>query len=100
MPILTRVLDAAFRMGYYKFKDAARFALDTIREKIGADVADALTLEHLQGAYIAMSGKYRDKGAETVAAVAAVESLADLAPDAPRAITLPVRARPSAPSLA
>ena len=42
VPILTRVLDAAFRMGYYKFKDAARFALDTIREKIGADVADAL----------------------------------------------------------
>ena len=85
VPILTRVLDAAFRLGYYKFKDAARFALDTIREKIGADVADALTLEHLQGAYIAMSGKYRDKGAETVSAVAAVESLADLAPAAPTA---------------
>ena len=94
VPILTRVLDAAFRMGYYKFKDAARFALDTIREKIGADVADALTLEHLQGAYIAMSGKYRDKGAETVAAVAAVESLADLAPAAPTAAPKPATPSP------
>lgn len=56
VPILTRVLDAAFRLGFHKFKDAARFSLQKIREALGAEVADALTLEHLQGAYIAMSG--------------------------------------------
>lgn len=27
LPVLTRLFDAAFRMGYYKFKDAARFVL-------------------------------------------------------------------------
>nr|HNI20744.1 DEAD/DEAH box helicase family protein [Nitrospira sp.] len=55
-PVMVRVFDAAFRLGYHSFKDAARFVLQTIREKIGAEVADAVTIDHLQGAYIAMSG--------------------------------------------
>jgi LmbE family N-acetylglucosaminyl deacetylase len=55
-PVMVRVFDAAFRLGYHSFKDAARFVLKTIREKIGAEVADGITIDHLQGAYIAMSG--------------------------------------------
>jgi hypothetical protein len=39
LPVLTKVMDAAFRLGYYKFKDAAKFVLDTIRAKLGGDVA-------------------------------------------------------------
>jgi hypothetical protein len=58
LPVLTRVLDAAFRLGYVKFKDAAKFALDQIKAALGQDMANALTLDHLQGAYISMaSGK-------------------------------------------
>lgn len=78
IPVLTRVMDAAFRLGYHKFKDAARFALSLIREKFGAEAADAVTLDHLQGAYIGMAGKYKDQGADTKKAVVAVESLDEL----------------------
>ena len=58
MPILTRLMDAAFRMGYHKFKQAAKFVRDMILEKFGKDVADKINLNHLQGAYIGMSGNY------------------------------------------
>jgi hypothetical protein len=84
LPVLTRVMDAAFRMGYYKFKDAARFVVNTIREKLGADVSDQITLDHLQGAYIGMAGKYQDQGASSKKEVIAVESLAELEETKPK----------------
>ncbi len=76
LPVLTRVLDAAFRLGYHKFKDAAKFSLDQIREHLGAEAADALSLDHLQGAYIAMAGGM--KGVDTKRAVIDVEDKADI----------------------
>lgn len=76
LPVLTRVLDAAFRLGYAKFKDAAKFALDKISAALGADVADALTLDHLQGAYIAMSGG--KPGTDTKRAVIGIEDKAEI----------------------
>lgn len=75
LPVLTRVMDAAFRLGYHKFKDAARFVLTTIRDKFGDDAAKTITLDHLQGAYIGMAGKYKDQGADTKQAVIDVASL-------------------------
>lgn len=78
LPVLSRVMDAAFRLGYYQFKAAAKFALDTIRDKFGDAVADGLTLDHLQGAYIAMAGDHPGQGADTKAAVIAVENLAEI----------------------
>ena len=76
LPVLTRVLDAAFRLGYHKFKDSAKFALDQIRANLGDDAADALTLDHLQGAYIAMAGGKQN--ADTKRAVIDVETKADI----------------------
>jgi len=74
LPVLTRLFDAAFRAGYYSFRDAARWVLGQIRERIGTEVADALTTEHLQGAYIGMSGRHKATGNVTPAAqVVAVE---------------------------
>lgn len=58
IPVLTRLFDAAFRLGYQEFKQAAKFVLNTIRDKIGKEAADTVTIDHLQGAYIAMAGKY------------------------------------------
>lgn len=78
MPILTRIMDAAFRLGKIKFKEAARFVMDTIRSKLGDDVADQITLDHLQGAYIGMAGKYQDQGASSKKDVVAVESIDEL----------------------
>jgi len=79
MPILTRIMDAAFRLGKIKFKEAARFVMDTIRSKLGDEAADQITLDHLQGAYIGMAGKYQDQGASSKKEVIAVESMEGLA---------------------
>lgn len=78
MPVLVKVMDASFRLGYYKFKASAKFVLDTIRAKMGNEAADMITLDHLQGAYIGMAGKYQDKGASTKKEVIAIESLSEL----------------------
>lgn len=83
MPILTRLFDASFRLGYIKFKEAARFVLAQLREAFGQEVADQITLDHLQGAYIGMAGRYKDQGADRAAVVAAVESRDDVTPLAP-----------------
>jgi hypothetical protein len=85
LPILTRAFDAAFRAGYYTFRDAARAVLQAIREQLGEPVADILTLDHLQGAYIAMAGRYRDQGADRPKDVLGVESKSEL--DAPKEAT-------------
>jgi len=58
IPVLTKLMDAAFRMGYYKFKDAAKFVLDTLSNKFGKEVSDQVDLHHLQGAYIGMANRY------------------------------------------
>ena len=96
LPVLTRVMDAAFRLGYIKFREAARFVLDTIRSKLGGEVADQITLDHLQGSYIGMAGKYADQGASTKREVIEVESLGELTrPD--EATADPVKERVSLP---
>lgn len=73
LPVLTRVFDAAFRLGYHKFKAAARFVRDTIREKLGREAADQLLIDHYQAAYIAMAHRYPN--ADSKRDVVAVESL-------------------------
>jgi N12 class adenine-specific DNA methylase len=78
LPVLARVMDAAFRLGYHKFKDAAKFVLEQVRENFGDAPAEALTLDHLQGAYIAMGGKYQGKGADSKKDVVAVESMDEI----------------------
>jgi hypothetical protein len=78
IPVLTRLMDAAFRKGYYKFKEAARFVLESIGAKFGKDLADQITLDHLQGAYIGMAGRYKDQGADSAKAVVSVEDRKEL----------------------
>lgn len=79
LPVLTRIFDAAFRLGYIKFKQAAKFVLSTVSEQLGDEVADVITIDHLQGAYIGMAGKYRSEGADTAKAVVGVESKEEIA---------------------
>lgn len=78
IPVLTRLFDAAFRKGYYKFKDAALFVLDSISSRIGKEVADEITIDHLQGAYIGMAGRYKEQGADSKRDVVAFESKNEL----------------------
>ena len=76
MPILVRLIDAAFRLGYHSFKDASKFVLDKIREVVGVDLADAIKLSHLQGAYIGMSGS--NPGADAFDVVGKVKSKSEI----------------------
>jgi hypothetical protein len=92
-PVMVRVFDAAFRLGYHSFKDAARFVLQTIRDKISPEVADTLTIDHLQGAYIAMSGGR--EGASSKRDVIGVESKQEIE-DAQRSGGDSERDRPAA----
>lgn len=78
LPILVRLFDAAFRKGYYKFKEAARFVLDTIAAKFGLDVADQISLKKLQVAYIEMSVRQEGKGADEAIDVVAVKNKKEL----------------------
>lgn len=78
LPVLTKLMDAAFRLGYYEFKRAARFVLDTVKDRLGKEASDQITLDHLQGAYIGMAGKYKDEGASPKKEVISVESLDEL----------------------
>jgi hypothetical protein len=78
MPILTKLMDAAFRKGYYKFKEAARYVMDLIRTKLGHDFADEINIDQLQGAYIGMAGKYQDQGASSKKEVIAIESMEEI----------------------
>ena len=80
MPILTRLMDAAFRIGYHEFKAAAKFVRDMILEKFGKDVVEKINLNHLQGAYIAMSGNYPE--ASSKKEVVEVEHLDELEAEA------------------
>ncbi len=76
LPILTRLFDAAFRLGYTKFKDAAKFALDQIKAALGQETANSIDLNHLQGAYIAMSGG--KTGADNIRTVSTIESKSEV----------------------
>lgn len=88
LPVLTKVMDAAFRLGYYTFTDCARFVLEKIRAELDGEAADMITLDHLQGAYIGLAGKYQDQGASTKKEVIAIESLDELDnPKLPTSVT-------------
>jgi len=79
LPILTRIMDASLRLGYHSFKDAAKFTLDKIREMLGGEIANAITLDHLQGAYIGMAGRHKDvPGVSSKREVIEVEDKADV----------------------
>lgn len=78
MPIMARVMDAAIRLGYAKFKDAAKFTLDTVREKFGDKAADAISIDHLQGGYIAVAAKHGSLGTDNKRDVVNVDSIHEI----------------------
>ena len=55
LPIMTKIFRGAALMGYSKFKDAARFVIDTIRAK-SPEVADKIEIKNLQAAYVNLNG--------------------------------------------
>ena len=79
--ILTKMFDAEFRRGNYPFKQAARHVLELLREKFGSNVANQISIGHLQGAYIGMSGRYKAQGADQACDVIAITNKSKLEKD-------------------
>jgi hypothetical protein len=79
LEVMCRIMNAAFRLGHYTFKENAKFVLDTIRVKLGDDIANTLDIDDLQAGYIAMK-----QGTTPKKDVVSFESLEDLlAPEQP-----------------
>ena len=55
IPVMSQIFRGAALMGYSKFKDAARFVMDTIRGK-SSEVADKIEMKNLQAAYVNLNG--------------------------------------------
>lgn len=76
--ILTKMFDAEFRKGHFPFNQVARSVLQLLGEKFGSNVARQISIEHLQGAYIGMSARYRDLGATRACDVIAIKNKSEL----------------------
>lgn len=74
LPLLAELLDAAVMEGKTGFADAARQALDDMAGALGQAYADALTIKHLQGAYISMSSRYPEGQVDDLMTVAQFKS--------------------------
>ena len=52
IPVMSKIFRIAAKMGYVKFKDAARHVMSQIRELAGNEIADKLSIDNLQAGYI------------------------------------------------
>jgi len=57
LPIMSKIFRIAAEMGYLKFKEAAGFVIKQIREALGDEAADKLSIENIQAGYINAKGK-------------------------------------------
>ena len=78
VPALSRVMNAAFRMGHLTFKENAKYVLNTICEEFGKMASDSITICNLQAAYINSSNISSNNGASSTKEVANIESIEEL----------------------
>jgi len=78
LPVVIRLFEGAMELGYVKFKQAARYVRQFIAGKLGQEAADAIPLETLQGAYVSVAGRHKDKPISPIAEVGAVSSMAEI----------------------
>jgi hypothetical protein len=64
--------------GRHQVQDGRQVRARSDPRGLGQEVADAITIDHLQGAYISMAGKYREQGSDTAKTVVGVESKAEI----------------------
>lgn len=73
LPLMFRIMDLAFRLGYMTFKENARYVLSESRKKCGDDITNALNISHLKGGYIGM-----EKGTTSEMEVVNIKSIEEL----------------------
>lgn len=78
LPIAIELFEGAMELGYVKFKQAAKYVRQFIANAIDQEAADALPVDTLQGAYIAVSRRHKDKAITPKAEVITVDSVEDI----------------------
>jgi len=78
LPIAIELFEGAMELGYVKFKQAAKYVRQFIANAIDQEAADALPVDTLQGAYIAVSRRHRDKAVTPKAEVITVDSVQEI----------------------
>lgn len=87
LPIVIELFDGAMELGAVTFQKAVKYVRDYIAQGIDQETADAIPFDTLQGAYIATSGRHKDKGVTPKKEVASFESLAELEAEAKPSLT-------------
>lgn len=78
LPIAIELFEGAMELGYVKFKQAAKYVRQFIANAIDQDAADALPVDTLQGAYIAVSRRHKDKAITPKAEVITVDTVEEI----------------------
>lgn len=79
--IVIELVERAMGEGEVTFKQVVNYVRAFIWDSILDDTANELDIDMLQGAYIAISGRYKEKGATPKSEVVAVESVDELIDD-------------------
>ncbi len=79
LPIVIELFDGAMELGYVSFQQAVEHVRQFIANGIDQETADAIPFDTLQGAYIAVAGRHKDKPVTSKKEVVGYETLEELA---------------------
>lgn len=78
LPIVIELFDGAMELGAVSFQQAVAYVRDFISTNLDSETADAIPFDTLQGAYISVAGRHKDKAVTSKKEVVSFESLAEL----------------------
>lgn len=90
LPIVIELFDGAMELGAVTFQQAVAYVREFISSNLDQETADAIPFDTLQGAYISVAGRHKDKGVTSKKEVVSFESLAELENSADKAEKAPV----------
>ena len=79
LPIVIELFDGAMELGAVTFQQAVAYVREFISSNLDQDTADSIPFDTLQGAYISVAGRHKDKPVTSKKEVVSFESLAELA---------------------
>jgi predicted RNA methylase len=78
LPIVIELFDGAMELGAVSFQQAVAYVRDFISTNLDSETADAIPFDTLQGAYISVAGRHKDKAVTSKKEVVSFESLAEI----------------------
>ncbi|NBW50890.1 MAG: hypothetical protein EBR49_12530, partial [Betaproteobacteria bacterium] len=78
LPIVIELFDGAMELGAVSFQQAVVYVRDFISTNLDAETADSIPFDTLQGAYISVAGRHKDKAVTPKKEVVSFDSLEEL----------------------